>query len=369
MRHTFCQLLLAALIASAPVAATARIPAEKLRALDIGGFRLGMTSAEVEAALHAGTDLGEVRATLAESFDCDDLYPDESRDRDAPEKRGQAIEEYYVEGVGGRWHSIGMDIGPDGQRAGEITFRDMRPSGPWRRFLAEAEAEFGKADLVQPGRERNMVAIWCASDAEPCNSDGEGLSLRLEWMPYSEGSVFKGDSLDYTLVEGRAVRNAREADWWSLAVRDPKGAAQLFARCRKQSGYDDRSAERAMALLAGSLAAARPPVWRWDRVPVPVFKAIRIDPAQQFAAGTCFSSFDVIFDTPGCDSFTFTRFRWARRLGDMWIVALERGGSTLREQYFAVRREKGGAYRKVWWDTTLATLANWRANGARGDGA
>ena len=66
-----------------------------------GGFHLGMTATEAESMMRNRNDLGEAAASWdrANSFDCDDLYPNSTKDKYDPEHQPNTLTGYYFEDI------------------------------------------------------------------------------------------------------------------------------------------------------------------------------------------------------------------------------------------------------------------------------
>ena len=174
--------------------------------------------------------------------------------------------------------------------------------------------------------------------------------------------------MSYEINEGRARDHERRAIYDKLPTTDPTRSRQLFNRCTGPKGKftTEEAAERHYIALASFGRKTSKPVWETGAVPEQVFHALSIDPTKTFGPGICFWPFDVFLneDIPGCTSFTATQFRWARRVGNLWVISLRHGGASTRDSYAAVQPSKHGAYRKIWWADSLAGLAAWHAKGA-----
>jgi hypothetical protein len=349
-----------------PVGVGATIPAERFKTLEVGGMRLGMTPANVEAMIRARTDLGEPQARLGSNYDCDQLRPGQPRGYD-PDRAPTPPEGYAFRDASERVYNIGFVTAPTGPVAQSLRYMLWRTDGDWASYLAEIEARHGKADFLGKGHSGEMVARWCEPGARRCDRDrSDRSSLALTWYPHSRWQILAGDGLAYELTEGGDVRDEREDGYVALAEHDPAAAKRLYARCTSPAGKfaDERALDRHLVSIMPNIARAGPPVWDPFQVPAGVFAALRIDPQATFGKGICFNSSDVYFVPDGCRGVTSIGFRWARRSGDLWVVSLRIGGVALRMMYAALRKSPDGSYRRIWWNDSIAPFAKWRADGA-----
>jgi len=358
--------LLAFLAICMPGLATAAMPSARIKAIKLGGFRLGMTTAEAEAVIRARGDFNEVRAEIRPSFDCDDLYPASRRDTYDPYKSPKIISKYLSGDRLGFLYRADLTAVPSGATVSFIAYRERRGIGTWRKYLAEAEARYGKADNVRKDANGELEASWCIPGETDCGSGyNHGPKLSLTYLPHSRGEIASRDILDFAVDEGRAAGDRRERFYNMLALQRPAAARALYQQCRTPTGkYADRiQSDHHMASLVSFGPGVAPPIWAASAVPSPVFAALGIDAHKVFGPGVCFNSMDFPIKLPGCKTYTSVDFRWARRMGDMWLVSLNFGGDSVRGEYFAVAPTATGRFHKIWWSDSMTGFTAWRAKG------
>lgn len=377
MRMVRCALSIIALfVASTGSPAIATLTKEQIVALRFDGLHLGMTPEQIDAYIQSRTDLGETRVNELGIFDCGYLASKE----DWPE--WEALQKPGAEHPGfPRWrgfndasgHNYGLrfEFEPGRAFVGQVSYSEQRGIGDWPTYLADAEARFGKADLVGPRKYGAMRAVWCTqgSTCDLDDDESDEPQLSLDYYPHSRTSSEPGDRLNYIINEGRARGDERRVLYKKLLAADPSRSRKLFDRCVGPKGKfaTEREAERHYIALASFGHKASKPIWDASAVPEPVFRALGIDPAKTFDPGICFWAFDFFLDLkdmPGCTATTGTRFRWARRVDDLWLISLQFGGLSTRNGYAAVRPSNRGPYRKVWWANSVAGFSGWRTKGA-----
>jgi hypothetical protein len=359
-----CALALAVAGASGP--APARTNRETFESLQMDGLRLGMTPRDVEAIIHSRADVSEPYGDLQRSYDCDELYPATARATYDPGNEPQTPASYGFSDSAHHRYFIQLDATPGGAVATHISHQEHRAHTSWAEILGEAEQRYGRADLVRTEHDRSMTAVWCESSGEECTAErGSHGRVSMQWVPHGDWDLDNGDSLVWQLEEGDDRQAVRSEHYRTLAARRAGEVRRAFAACHGRTGkYADRQAfEIHLAALMSNMHGGGPYMWSHERVPAAALLALGMDEARTFGRGVCFSP-SVIVETPGCDRYTFIRFRWARRIGDTWIVALRVGGASLRRYYQVVRKEPGGTYRRIWSGDSLAPYAAWAAAGA-----
>jgi hypothetical protein len=362
-------LMLASLAVCSPSLLSAALPAEEIEAMVFGGFHLGMTATEAESMMRNRNDLGEAAASWdrANSFDCDDLYPNSTKDKYDPEHQPNTLTGYYFEDIAHSQYSVSFSPLPSGAAAVRVTYGERRGIGAWPSYLVEAEARFGKADIINKDINGTLQAAWCTPGEQNCGSlYNVGPQLTLSFYPHEDGQLEAGDRLDFEIDEGSAAAEQREEFYATLAARNPVQARALYRQCRSSAGkYVDQEAfERHSASLLSLGSDAKPPVFKPYEVPRAIYAALGIDFRSTFAPGICFAANDVILESPECQQYSPIRFKWARKVGDMWVVALQMGGISLRREYLAVRLVRNQQYKKIWWSDSIAGFPKWRANGS-----
>jgi hypothetical protein len=345
--------------------ADAKLTEQDILALQLDGFHLGMTRSEVDRAIASRTDITEPYVSALDSFDCNALLP--KAGRIAGSYPFVAPGNLAFEDAGGRGYVFNFARRPDEGTVERISYTERRGIGSWQDYLGELEARFGKPDLVGQDRDGRDVALWC-SEARDCVISGNTprkplLSVRL--FPNTPDAVEPGDRLRFALFEGRDRSDGRRRAYGELPKTDPKLARRLSEQCLGHTGKfsTQTEADDHYLRLMNMGRRAGPVIRQPFDIPAPVFAGLGIDRDRMFAPGVCFNSGDVILMGPGCNSVTFGGLRWARRIGDLWLVSLKFGGVSLRREYFAVRKEHG-LYRKVWWADDLTGFNAWRADGA-----
>ena len=376
MRIIRCIFSTVALLAAFGISsAMATLTKEQIVALRFDGLYLGMTPEQVDAYIHARKDLGEARVNEPGWYDCGYLASKEDWPVWEARQRPGVVQPGFPRWMGfsdASSHNYGLrfDFEPTHAFVSRVDYTERRGIGGWSTWLAEAEARFGKADLVGPRKYGEMRAVWCTPGSQCRLDDHESdePQLSLTYYPHTRTSAEPGDRLNYTVNEGRARYDERRAIYRKLPTADPSRSRKLFDRCVGPKGKfaTEQEAERHYITLASFGRNASKPIWDTSAVPEPVFRALGVDPAKTFGSGICFWPFDVFLneDIPGCTSFTATQFRWARRVGDVWLVALRFGGLSTRDSYAAVRRAGNGPYQKIWWSNDMASFSAWHTNGA-----
>ena len=361
--------MLASLVICSPSLTSAALPAEKIKAMAFGGFHFGMTAAEVESMMRNRQDLGEAGSDLygENSFDCDDLYPSSTKDKYDPEHQPSTLTSYYFEDIAHSQYAISFSPLPSGAIAVNVSYGEQRGIDTWPSYLAEAEARFGRADIVGKDINGTFQAAWCTTGEPNCGSlYNVGPQLTLSFYPHRDGQLEAGDRLDFEIDEGSAATEQRKEFYATLVARNPLQAQSLYRQCRSSAGkYADKAAlERHIASLLSLGLDAKPPVFNPYEVPRAIYAALGIDFRSTFAPGICFAANDVILESAECQGYSSIRFKWARKVGDMWVIALQIGGISLRRQYLAVRPIKDHQYEKIWWSNSIAGFSKWRANGS-----
>lgn len=235
----------------------------------------------------------------------------------------------------------------------------------WSAVLSEATERFGKPSASWPG-----FAFWCDPSNQKCiGDDHAGPRLTLTLAPHYPTDPQPGDEIEFKLDEGRVAADARYAGYATMAKRDPQGTRIAFDRCNAGVGQyksnDDLMHHLVSIMSIGRKAEA--PVFKPDAVPPAAYAALGFDAERNFGPGICFQSMDVFTEDDGdsrCKDYSMVGFRWARHVGNLWIVALEFGGNSLTKHYFVVSRLSDDHYRKVWWSDTLADFTTWLRQGA-----
>lgn len=339
----------------------ARISPETFESLELHGLRLGMTPPEIERIIRSRTDVSEAGGELQPGYDCDTLYPAERRETRDPGNGLQTPSTYGFEDSAHQYYNVALRPTPAGAVATDISFQEHRKHKAWAGFLAEAEQRFGPADHVDAAYDGSMTAVWCEPSADKCDMDyGDHGRLLLDWIPRTD--LDNKDTLIWRIDEGERREARRDEHYRTLGKR---GARRAFASCRGRTGKyaDDDAFEMHLAGLM-NLRGAGPVIRSHEGVPAAAFQALGIDPASTFGPGICFNPVDVLVEFPECDRYTHVMLRWARPVGETWIVALKVGGGSLRRHYAVVRREPDGTYRKIWWGASLAPYAAWVRAGA-----
>lgn len=355
-----------------PASAHASVSPRTIAETGPGRFRLGMTVAEVEAAIAQAPDIGEINPSGIEDhalagFPCDHLHPERNRATYDENRHRQVIGRYWF-AIGRVGADVYMSPVPGGGVVQRIDWSEPRGIGRWEQYLAEAEARLGKADVVSRDSNGTPSAYWCLPGEAKCGEwAAEGPQITLTYYAYhayGSGDAVDGDSLAWMIHEGEAAEPARYAAFAARVANDPLGGRALDKACRHPTGYrDDHDGVRAHLLTLLPFAEPRhPATMDADEVPMGVFRALGYDAAKVRRITGCFESGDIVFDkwTATCSRIGF---RWAAPSGDLWIVSLRFGGNSLYAKYFAVRRS-GDGWRKVWWGEELADFSAWRANGA-----
>jgi len=320
-----------------------------------------MTPPEIERIIRSRTDLSEAGGTLQPGYDCDDLYPAAPRETWDPGNEPQSPSTYGFEDSAHQIYSVALAPTPAGAVATNISFQEHRKHKAWAGFLAEAELRFGRADHIDAAYDGSVTAVWCEPSAQQCDMEyGDHGRLMLDWIPRSD--LDNKDTLIWRIDEGNRREALRERHYRALGSW---GARRALAACRSRIGkYADRDAFEIHLAGLMSMRGAGPFIRSHEGVPAGAFLALGIDAASTFSPGVCFNSGDVIVEFPGCDRYTFGKLRWARQVGETWIVALKIGGASLSRYYAVVRRESDGTYRKIWWGASLARYAAWARAGA-----
>lgn len=346
--------------------ASAELTEADLLELRFDGFRLGMSRSEVDRLIASRTDIAEPRISGMDSFDCGYLAPvsenvEQSDDIALPSSVG-------FEAADGRRYEVGFGRRPDEDKVSRLSYRQKRNIAPWSTYLAELEARFGQADVVGRDSSGYDIALWCADDQD-CRISDNGprkrqLSVRL--LAHSPTLSDPGGHLDFELHEGRDRSEQRRRFYEQLRDTDPQEADRLFRQCRSPADKfaSDDEAKRHFITLMNMGPRAGTILWKPEEVPAPVLSALGLVLGRSFGPGVCFNSMDVFVELPECQSYSMVRFRWARRMDDLWLTSLELGGASLRREYSALRTDAAGNIRKVWWDKSLAGFNAWRANGA-----
>jgi hypothetical protein len=275
----------------------------------------------------------------------------------------------------GRTYSASFVLEGARMVADSVSYTSRLVPAAWERHLADSEKRFGKADWV--GLDGSYPqALWCSPGEVKCTGGNQGYlagpNLTIKFFRHQKGETEAGDRLDYELRRGKAARDTAYAASNALIDRaNPGKRAALLARCRNAPGgfADRRAIVRHYASLAPLGGVTSSVITSPHAIPAGVFAAIGIDSGKAFAKGVCFNSMDfVIEDEARCPGGqTSTNFRWARKVGNIWLLSLNTGGGILRYPYFAVREVAKGNYRKVWWTLPsegLASFNAWRTNGA-----
>lgn len=371
LKSVMCAALSAIGALAIPQPASAQMTGEQLRSVRLHGLHLSMTPTDVEAIIRSRTDFGEPLGDVhqSEGFDCAQLYPGATKDLYEEDAQPRTPYSYAFDDAEQRTYWIEFTGVPTGAIASEIELHEIGQPGGWAADLAAALRRFGEPSFVRPGEERYdgaEVAGWCDSTDKECDSNyPDGPRLELAFFP-KEANGGPNDMLLYTLVEGRKVYEARRTAYSTMAKRAPRAAKALFHRCiqRAEKYEGDDALMRHLLPLMPFGRDSSPPVFKASAVPPGVFTAIGLDARKDFGPGVCFNSMDIIVEVPGCKSYVFVGFRWARRVRDMWIVALYYGGGSLTRRYAAARRLSGGRYEAVWASSSLAGFNKWRKNGA-----
>jgi len=371
--RTSAFVLAACLLSTVPADASANSGPKSIATLRLGGLYLGMTPAAFDSMARANPTWNEPRSH-GEPAECRHLGLSEHDDTSPP---------YFPIDVGatdsaGRHYSVQFAWEGIRRVADRIRYAERRRSGPWKDRLAEAERRFGKADRVGfDGAYRQ--ALWCSPGDGKCTKYGPesatGPNLSLTFYPYEDRGLEPGDRIDYELRRGSDAEEDADNAWRDVErAAGPKESAALLARCRRlPGGFASREAiTRHYASLAPLGRNASPAIDSPSRVPPGVFAAIGVDAAKTFAKGVCFNSTNYFFadekECPGGE--VGTGFRWARKVGDTWLLSMLSGGIAARNPHYAVREIAPGRYRKVWWDRdsfvhgAVSSFIAWRAKGA-----
>ncbi|HWU73475.1 MAG TPA: hypothetical protein VN137_08305 [Sphingomonas sp.] len=353
---------------AAPAATAGRIDPAQFRSIDLGGLRLGMTLPAVEAFMRARDDLNPPSASYTDEVDCDYLASDASGSDSNVHATPQTVESYSFQVANYGFYSVHFYQLPSATVADTIEYREHRATRDWAYYLAEAELRYGKADYVYKGRTPydGIEAGWCERGATECSHDLYNDRLTLTYYSHTADQVEPGDGLDWRLDAPDQLLRKREDDETELARSKTAAGRRLLARCRARAAAlpgEDAQNRYVLALIGDGMANS-PPIMDSKKVPATVFAALGIDP-RQYRRGSCFMSNDVLIDDPDCKSYYAVSFRWARRMGASWVVATRTGGGTLRDQFYVVRPQKSGRFKKVWWSETLTSLSAWRKAGAR----
>lgn len=371
-----CALSLVALFAfSGGSPALATMTEEQIFGLRFDGLQLGMSPKQIDTYIRSRTDLAETRVNELAWYDCGYLASKEDWPKWEARRKSGVIQPGFP-----RWmsfsdasgHNYGLRFSFEPTRAlvSEVSYTERQSIADWPTYLAEAETRFGKADLTGPREYGAMRAVWCTPGAK-CRIDdhtSDEPQLSLTYYPHTHTSSEPGDRLSYEINEGRARDKGRQALYKKLPATDPARSRQLYDRCAgpQDKFATEEQARRHYIAVASLGQKTSKPIWEANAVPESVFRALGIDPAKTFGAGVCFWASDVFLelkDMPGCSSITATQFRWARRVGDLWVVSLRRGGASTQDGYAAVQRADDGRHRKIWWANNLAGFAEWRAKG------
>lgn len=367
--------ILALLAVSCGSPAIAAITKEQIYAIRFDGLHLGMTPDQVDAYIRSRADLGETRVNELDNFDCGYLLAKEDRPASQPQRDPGQEQPGFPRWMGfndASGHQYGLRFGFEPAHAvvDRVSYFERRGIDNWQSYLTEAEARFGKADLVGALNYGAMRAVWCTAGTRCGTDDNESSEpqLSLTYYPNTPTTSEPGDRLNYEINEGRARDEERHTYYEALPTTDPRRSRRLYRQCTGPKGRfaTEKDANRHYVMLASFGRRASKPIWDASAVPEPVFHALDVDPAKIFGPGVCFWPFDVFLNEkiPGCTSFTGTQFRWARRVDGLWLVALRFGGVATRDEYVAVRHVDKGQYQKIWWSSDMAGFSAWQRNGA-----
>lgn len=330
-------------------------------------MHLGMTSTDFDKLIASRTDFGELRVQAFDvGFDCDALLPSaEGAERSRANSRHSPSPFYFTDSARNEYLVHFVTV-PAHSFMGDIRITERKPPASWDDHLAVAEARFGKADIVGRTSGETMTAKWCTPEQLACRLEEYGKlpELTLSFHPWLDNGLNPDDRLEFRLTEGRERHHRHVAEMNALRAEASTRTKALYKQCR--AGVDRfkniEDASRYYTSLAPITRRASKPVWSPDKVPAAAFLTLGIDPAKTFGPGICFWPGGVLIEFPECKSYTTQGFRWSRRIGDIWLLALRRSLHSREPRYVALRLQ-GQDYHIIWQANDLAGFAGWHANG------
>ncbi|MGH6694239.1 MAG: hypothetical protein ACREBX_03025 [Sphingopyxis sp.] len=351
--------------------AKARAETLKFHETRFVGLYLGMTADEFENLVASRTDFGELRVQAFEvGFDCDALLnPAAEADRAKASSR-HFPSPFYFDDAARNEYLVHFVTVPTHSFIGDITITERKSPASWGEHLAAAEARFGKANIVGRANGDTMAAKWCMPEQLSCRIEeyGDLPELTLSFHPWVDNGLNPDDRLEFRLAEGRSRHHRHVDEMNRLKAEASARTKAQYRQCQAGIGAfkDVEQASRYYTALAPITRGASKPIWSSEQVPAAAFLALGIDPATDLAPGTCFWPGGVLIESmfPKCKRFTAKGFRWARRIGDIWLLAPQRPIRSREPRYVAVRGDSQGQLHKIWWAYTTASFDTWYAGGA-----